>query len=220
MKKGLSLAFLISLLCAILFVVLALSIRRDWIVSFDRTIIGEVQGWETAGLTRFMEALSWIGTTKVVITLIVVIMLFLYFVLGHRRELIFFVWVCLGAYLLNVLIKSLFKRERPDLHRIVEEVGYSFPSGHSMVSFALYGSLAYLLWRHVSSKGGRSVLLVINGLIIAGIGLSRIYLGVHYPSDVLGGYIASGCWLTLAIWLGGRWIKGGRTSSQDISSRQ
>ncbi|ANS76181.1 hypothetical protein AWM70_17650 [Paenibacillus yonginensis] len=212
LNKGLSLAFLISLLCAILFVVLALSIRREWIVSFDQTIIQEVQGWETPGLTRFMEALSWIGTTKVVITIIVVIMLLLYFGFGHRRELIFFVWVCLGACLLNIVIKSMFKRERPDLHRIIEETGYSFPSGHSMVSFALYGSLAYLLWKHISSRAGRTALLVLNGSMIAGIGLSRIYLGVHYPSDVLGGYIASGCWLTLAIWLGGKWIRQGKAN--------
>ncbi|WP_223066038.1 phosphatase PAP2 family protein [Paenibacillus caui] len=208
MKKGLSAAFLLSLLCAFLFGMIALSIKREWIFGFDKSVISAVQGMESPGITRFMELLSWIGTAKVVIVLLVVAMVILYFVLGHRRELFFLAFVCAGSYVLNTVFKHVFKRERPDLHRLAEETGYSFPSGHSMVAFALYGVLAYLLWKHTASWIGKTLLLVCSAIMIAGIGISRIYLGVHYPSDVLGGYLASGCWLALAIWLGGRWIRG------------
>lgn len=210
MKKGLSLAFLLSLVFAVLFVFIALSIKQEWIHSFDRSVSQAVQSLESPGATRVMEVLSLIGTAKFVIGIMIAAMIILFFLLGHRRELLFFTAVALGAYLLSTLIKALVKRDRPDVHRIVEEAGYSFPSGHSMLAIALYGSLAYLLWKHTATWAGRAVLLAVSFVMIAGIGISRIYLGVHYPSDVLGGYAASACWLGLAIFFGGRWIKGVR----------
>lgn len=112
-----------------------------------------------------------------------------------------FLWVCLGSLLLNTLMKQWFHRERPDIHRIIQEVGYSFPSGHSMAAFSLYGVIAYLLWRHLNRRRERVLLIVLAVLMTGGIGWSRIYLGVHYPSDVVGGYAASGAWLMLSIGL-------------------
>nr|WP_306220618.1 phosphatase PAP2 family protein [Cohnella sp. WQ 127256] len=134
-----------------------------------------------------------------VTVLAVVILLFLTFVLGHRKELILFITAIGGAALLNAVLKSIFQRDRPNIYRLAEETGYSFPSGHSMVAFALYVVLIYLLWRHTGSKWGRVILIAAGSLFIVSIGLSRIYLGVHYPSDVLGGYLASGIWLGLII---------------------
>lgn len=69
-----------------------------------------------------------------------------------------------------------------------------------MSAFAVYGVLSFLLWRHISTRWGRTLLIVISTTMILAIGISRIYLGVHYPSDVIGGYFASGCWLAIAIW--------------------
>lgn len=208
MKKRLSVAFLFSFIFAAVFGFIVLSISQEWINAFDRSVTHAVQSLESPGTTRIMEALSMIGTAKFVIGIMIAAMLVLYFVLGHRRELLFLTAVSLGAYLLSTAIKLLYKRERPDLHRLVEENGYSFPSGHSMLAIALYGSLAYLLWKHTRSWISRVVLLFCSSVMIIGIGFSRIYLGVHYPSDVLGGYAASGCWLGLAVFFGGRWIRG------------
>lgn len=100
---------------------------------------------------------------------------------------------------MNHLLKDFFQRERPTIHRLAEEVGYSFPSGHSMAAFALYGAFVYLLWKHVNSRTGRALLAAIGAIIVFAIGISRIYLGVHYPSDVVGGYFASWVWLGLMI---------------------
>ena len=99
-----------------------------------------------------------------------------------------------------MLKRNFFQRARPDLHRLIEIGGYSFPSGHAMSAMAVYGTLAFLLWRHISTRFGRSLLIFFSAMMIFMIGISRVYLGVHYPSDIIGGYFASGFWLGAAIW--------------------
>ncbi len=192
-------AYAWGLLSVILFAIVGILVWTEGASEFDESVISAVQGWESPELTRVMESFSWLGSTVVVIVLAVSILLFLAFVLGHRKELLLFVAVIGGAPLLNVFLKSWFKRERPDIHRLVEEAGYSFPSGHSMAAFALYSILTYLLWKHLNGSAGKMLLVLIGSAIVICIGLSRIYLGVHYPSDVLGGYLASGVWLGLMI---------------------
>jgi len=196
---GLTRAFGVSALCFIAFACVALLVGFDRIAGFDKAVIRSVQGLETPTLTKAMEAVSSIGTTKPVIGIALVVMAFLFFVLRRRKELILFVVVLAGSTVLNNLLKALFRRERPTLHRLVEEAGYSFPSGHSMAAISLYGITAYLLWRHIPSLAGRIVLVVFAAAIAGTIGFSRIYLGVHYPSDVIGGYFMSACWLAASI---------------------
>ncbi|WML47194.1 phosphatase PAP2 family protein [Neobacillus sp. PS3-34] len=69
-----------------------------------------------------------------------------------------------------------------------------------MNAFTVYGMITFLLWRHIPWRIGRSILILISIFFILAIGISRIYLGVHYPSDIIGGYFASGFWLAIAIW--------------------
>jgi undecaprenyl-diphosphatase len=147
-----------------------------------------------------MKFFTTIGSGWIISIFAIVIILFLYKVLHHRFELILFAWVVLGSELLNLFLKMIFHRSRPILHRIIDANGFSFPSGHSMAAFAMYGILSFLLWRHIPSRLGRIILLIGSAFVIWMIGISRIYLGVHYPSDVLGGFLASGCWLAASIW--------------------
>lgn len=186
---------------AIGFVAIALLVSINKVASFDNFIIHIVQSAESPGLTLLAKGLSLIGSSKIAIGISIVTMALLYFLLKHRLELILFLWVGLGSQLLNTLMKLLFHRERPNLHRIVEEIGYSFPSGHSMGAFSLYGVIAYLLWRHLRRRHQRILLILFAVFMTGGIGWSRIYLGVHYPSDVIGGYVASCAWLMLSIGL-------------------
>ena len=101
--------------------------------------------------------------------------------------------------ILNQLLKNILQRPRPNEFRIIEETGYSFPSGHSMVSMAFYGYLIYLIYRYVKNKYLKWTLIVLLIILICTIGISRIYLGVHYTSDVLGGFLISISYLVIYI---------------------
>lgn len=200
LKTQLSRAWVLSLLCAIGFGVMALLVSDHKIASFDDAIITFVQGLESPALTSVMKLFSYLGGGYPVVIVTLITLLVLYKVLHHRRELVLFIGVVAGSALLNQALKSLFQRERPTLYRIIEANGFSFPSGHSMAAFTMYGVLAFLLWRHIPTSLGRATLIVCSTAMITAIGLSRIYLGVHYPSDVFGGFLASGCWLAFSIW--------------------
>ena len=101
--------------------------------------------------------------------------------------------------ILNQLLKRVLQRPRPTEYRIIEETGYSFPSGHSMVSMALYGYLIYLIYKYVENKYVKWILISLLSVLICLIGISRIYLGVHYTSDVLGGFLISISYLVIYI---------------------
>lgn len=101
--------------------------------------------------------------------------------------------------ILNQIIKFIMQRPRPTEFRIIEETGYSFPSGHSMVSLAFYGYLIYLIYKYVENKYAKWCLICLLSCLIISIGTSRIYLGVHYTSDVLGGFLISISYLVIYI---------------------
>ena len=100
---------------------------------------------------------------------------------------------------LNQLLKRIVQRPRPTEFRIVEESGYSLPSGHSMVSMAFYGYLIYLIYKYVKNKYLKWISIILLSILICSIGISRIYLGVHYTSDVLGGFFISISYLIIYI---------------------
>ena len=101
------------------------------------------------------------------------------------------------ATILNQLLKYIIQRPRPEGYRLIAESGYSFPSGHSMVSMAFYGLIIYLIWKMVKNKKVKYISCGILGILIPLIGFSRIYLGVHYASDVIGGFAISIAYLLL-----------------------
>lgn len=197
----LSAALLLSILFATAFGLVALLVGFHRLNAIDRSIIRFVQGFESPALSPVMKFFTAIGEGLPVTAIAVAIALFLYFVLKNRRELILFVFALAGSQLLNVVLKLAFHRERPDIHRIIQVTGYSFPSGHSMGAFSLYGISAYLLWKHIPANRGRAILIAASAALVMAIGISRIYLGVHYPSDVIGGYLATGFWLASSIWV-------------------
>ena len=98
---------------------------------------------------------------------------------------------------LNQLLKRILQRPRPTEYRIIEETGYSFPSGHSMISMAFYGYLIYLIYKYVKNKYVKVGSIVLLSILICAIGISRIYLGVHYTSDVLGGFLIAVSYLVI-----------------------
>lgn len=200
-KKRLEKFLTMSLVLGVLFVIMMVLVGADRIAWFDQSIINAVQGMENEGLTRIMKGFTFLGSSLVATLLSVIAFLFLWLVLRHRKELLMFLLSVGGSEIWNIIIKNWMQRQRPNTHRLIEISGFSFPSGHSMAAFALYGTLTYLLWRHIPSLAGRIAMIVIGVALTLLIGISRIYLGVHYPSDVFGGYLASATWLMLSIYI-------------------
>jgi undecaprenyl-diphosphatase len=102
--------------------------------------------------------------------------------------------------IINTGVKQLFHRDRPNIMRLVEISGFSFPSGHSMVSISFYGFMIYLIYKYCKTKW-RYFGIAILSILILFIGVSRIYLGVHYASDVIGGFALGSLWLSIFIFI-------------------
>lgn len=200
------LVLIISVLGVGGFAWMAWLVSYEKVANFDKVIITFVQGFETLWLTRVMTFFTYIGDKIQVIIISVVVAIVLWLMVRFRRGLFLFIGASLGSVILNEVLKVVFARERPMLYRLADATGYSFPSGHAMAALTLYGVLTYLIWSHVSSAVGRGIILLLSIAIILTIGISRIYLGVHYPSDIVAGYLLSGGWLALSIWLYERWF--------------
>ena len=181
------------------FIIISYLVHIDYLAVFDRAVIDLVQGLEAKGLTAAMKFFTYIGSLRFIVILTLPIFLFLFFVLKHRLEILVFLSVVYITPILNRLLKLYFNRARPDFHRLIEIGGYSFPSGHAMNAFSFYSILAFLLWRHVPTRLGRIAVILFSSLMILAIGMSRVYLGVHYPSDIIGGFLASGLWVAAVI---------------------
>lgn len=150
-----------------------------------------VLGWRQEWLTPYMEQLSNLASP---VTLFVVCLIIAAFAPGTRpgRCALMNLFLALG---LNLLLKSIIQRPRPEGFRLIAETGYSFPSGHSMVSMAFYGLIVWMIWHYEKDTVLKYALCAAFSLIIVGVGLSRIYLGVHYASDVIAGFCVSLLWL-------------------------
>ena len=114
--------------------------------------------------------------------------------------------IILIIFIKNNLFKVIIARPRPDINRLVDETGYSFPSGHAITSMVFYGYLIYLIYKYVDNRKIKIPLMIFLILLIPIIGLSRIYLGVHYTSDVLGGFLLGTVYLILFINISNKYI--------------
>lgn len=150
-------------------------------------------------LTTFFVAITWLGTMTGFVVVSSIMFLVLLLLKRYRGAAAFLLSLLTAAYT-NDFLKEWVARERPVHAGIVEAGGFSYLSGHAFVSAAAYGLFAYLLVKKVESAGLRWFLGTIAIVLIGLIGFSRIYLGVHYTSDVIGGYLLGIVWM--AVWLG------------------
>ena len=201
--KRLSLRYIIAFIfcigLAVLLGYIATAIGNKSIAGFDNTVSSFVQGMETPWLTSIMKVFTWIGSGYVVAPITVIAFILLFFVYQYRQQAFLLVVTIAGTVLLNGLLKNFFKRERPEIHRIMEANGFSFPSGHTMMAFSLYTIIAYIAWRNVKTIVGRVLLILLATIMIILIATSRVYLGVHFPSDIIGGIVASALWVKIVI---------------------
>lgn len=146
-------------------------------------------------ITPIMKGITWIGSAPALISIALIL---LALIKNKKTGLAIFLNLIIVS-VLNQILKFILQRPRPTEYRIVNESGYSFPSGHSMISMAFYGFLIYLIYKNIKNKYLKWTLIVLLSLLILGIGVSRIYLGVHYTSDVLAGFLISISYLVIYI---------------------
>lgn len=173
----------------LLFVALGYMVKfyPEALTGFDSNIQTWVRGGLPAGLTRFFKTITMLGNTSVqaVIAILAVIWLYLR---QYKAEAIFVGTSGVLASTMIMSLKYIYQRPRPSITHLVHASGYSFPSGHSLGTFMILGAIAIVLAQRLEKKESKIVVYAITGLLIFLVGLSRIYVGVHYPTDVLAGF--------------------------------
>ena len=169
--------------------------------SFDRPILLFMKTHATPMLDNLMVFISEVGSIRVLGPCALALAGYLIY-RNHWARLAYWLLGFGGALLLNMAAKHTFARTRPDLWvSIAPETSYSFPSGHAMQSMAFVAALIVIVWHRRGAGAG----LVLGAAFVALVGLSRVYLGVHFPSDVLAGWTASLAWcIGLALIIGKR----------------
>ncbi len=151
----------------------------------------------TPEVTRFFVFITNLGSsyTLIFMTLFTIALAYRH----HRREALLFVLVVLMGFMINFALKNIIERPRPDISPLISESTYSFPSGHAMNSFVFYTTLSFYIYHFTRRKLLSLVVTIFSIIIILLIGLSRVYLGVHYPSDILAGYVVGFWWFVTAL---------------------
>jgi len=174
-------------------VFLARFLLWDWLLPFEETCLLTLKAWANPTLDRYMTALTWLAQGEITIPILIAIG----GILLYRNEAVAALVLAIGlsgSWLLNGIFKSLFRRKRPDLWASSKRpMDYSYPSGHAMSAISFYGLLAANLTHGLSIPLGITATLA-AGLTL-GVGFSRVYLGMHWPTDVLSGWVAGGIWL-------------------------
>ena len=178
------------------FITLAFYVLQRGILQFDITVYDFVSKYLIKdNVTPLVKCITQFGSAWIFIP----ITLYLYYVTKNKEVCAMVGSNLLVATLLNNILKLTFQRVRPTDSRLVSAIGYSFPSGHSMVSMAFYGLFIYLICKGLVNGPVKYLLIFLISLLIISIGFSRIYLGVHYTSDVLAGFIVGIAYLIIFI---------------------
>lgn len=183
----------------LLFVILAIGVNLGITLDSELWVYNFIVQYMSPGLTNVLKFITNLGSAIPIITFCIV----LFIIPKSRKAIAVPVSITLiVSTILNSILKNLFLRERPNILRLVQESSYSFPSGHSMSSAALYTILILLTLKYIENKYKRNILCVIFAFMPVITGLSRIYLGVHYAGDVLGGWLlgASIAVLVYSLW--------------------
>ena len=184
----------------IAFVLIAWRVQAGGPTALDEYVKGLVRGLQTESSLSFFAYLTKLGSFVGVFSTVCIAVIVFFMKRSYVAMVIYPVAV-LSTHLINKGIKEVVQRERPSLNAALDAVGYSFPSGHAMLSIVTFGFLAYIIAINVKSAAGKVAITISAAILIVGIGLSRIVLSVHYPTDVLAGYCLSGIILIITIYL-------------------
>lgn len=175
--------YIISFIFFLLFIILTILMITNNTKIFDDSIYNFIFSYRSDLIDNLFKMITKIADLVSVIIIIFILLIFL-----NKENIYKLMITVLLTVSTNQVLKFFVKRDRPDHLRLINENFYAFPSGHAMISIALYGFLIYLVYEKIKNKLLKILLISILIILIIGIGLSRIYLGVHYPSDVLAGF--------------------------------
>jgi membrane-associated phospholipid phosphatase len=215
-QRRLGIALVAAVLSATAFARIAEDyLTNDPLARWDVSLARWLSGDRSRVPTDFFRVLTFIGSPASALAIATLVCIVLY----RRGQLVdaaLLPVVLGGGELLNLVLKLSFHRPRPEVGFVHLET-HSFPSGHAMISTAAYGAFAYLLWSRVRLRRRRLLITAATALLVALICFSRLYLGVHYLSDVLAGVAGGGCWLAISIALQTRY--GDRFAARFTNSR-
>ena len=179
----------------ILFIFLTYNIFNNKIAFIDSYIEGIILSIRNDKLTDFMTIITNISSAYALIVITILLLI----LIKNKKIPILITFNLIFSFLTSQLIKIILRRDRPVNISLVNAMGFSYPSGHSMVSMAYFGFIAYLVYKYIDNTIVKVILIITLFVSIFAIGFSRIYLGVHYFSDVLGGFLLSISYLMLFI---------------------
>jgi membrane-associated phospholipid phosphatase len=183
----------------LLFLAMAKMIFLEDKKDFDQRAFDFLGGFISNAATDFMLFFTYLGTHTFLIPANLVLIFYFLFIRKHRWYSIKIPVIAVSSVLLMFMLKFIFSRPRPLIPLLKEAQGFSFPSGHALNSVAFYGLMIYLVWQNIKRPVLKWILVCTFLLVILFIGLSRVYLRVHYASDVLAGFAMGFMWLLLSI---------------------
>lgn len=187
--------YIIIFLCLILFLIIGLYVIKIDGNVIDSSFYNFIISFKSKHTTLFFKGVTFLSS--VLFMVVVSILLLLVKKIKYRKLML--INIILDV-ILNTCLKYIFRRERPRDIMMVIENGFSFPSGHTMLATIFYGFIIYLIYKSDKSRKFKYVSIILLSLLILLIGISRIYLGVHYTTDVLGGYLISISYLMIFIY--------------------
>jgi membrane-associated phospholipid phosphatase len=201
--KLLTAEFLVIFLLLLAVIVFALAVNLVFIkrtTDFDDAVFQKVGEYVTHARTQFFLFITFLGNHKFLIPANIALLTYYLFKKNNRLS-VRVIALALSSLTLKVVLKLFFQRERPSIPLVEKVGGFSFPSGHALIGVTFYGLLIYITWSTVKKRWLRNLLIVALALLILLISFSRIYLRVHYTSDVIAGICVGFIWLILSLWV-------------------
>ena len=197
---------LLAAFAAVLFCAIAFALTSDAITFLDEKIRLEVHNLASPFLTSIALNVTRLGSLWFLmpfgaVTVVILVRQ------SHRAQALFLAMTLFGSIILENALKVFFGRLRPQVYFGLVPDSYAFPSGHALFSLCFYSMIAIEAARYAASGTAKIVIWCAAAALVSAVGLTRIYLGVHYPSDVLGGYLAALAWVALSWFMHERFLK-------------
>ena len=182
MKKYLK--WIICFISLIIFIFLGILVLTKNDIYIDSIVYNFISKYISQNLTNNLKILTHLSSTIIVVLITLLVLLFY----KNKKYGIFMAIDLILITIFQYILKFSFLRVRPSSINLIEETGYSFPSGHSLTAFVFYGFIIYLIYKSNINKKSKKIYIVLCSIIIFVVGISRIYLGVHFFTDVVGAF--------------------------------